>query len=126
MRLRLTASAGVLRMASWMWKAKPLTLFIASAFFFSGVSILAACAASPCSNNIVDGVRKVTVLGPIAPLTLTEKAAVLASSLLAKSFIPKYHYRPQLHSFVKPNLVHGDNRPAASAGLRSCSSVRDK
>ena len=48
MRLRLTACAGVLRMASWMCNANPLTLASASAFFFSGVSILAACAASPC------------------------------------------------------------------------------
>ena len=43
MRLRLTISAGVFLMASWMWKPKPFTLSSASAFLFSGVSIRAAC-----------------------------------------------------------------------------------
>ena len=43
MRLRLTFSAGVFLIASWMWNAKPLTLASASAFLFSGVSILEVC-----------------------------------------------------------------------------------
>ncbi len=41
MRLREMASAGVLRMASWMWNAKPATLARESALRFSGVSCLA-------------------------------------------------------------------------------------